>query len=184
MCTYENCTESEQLFSTQKSWIDHESTIHRGVWRCYQHPEHYESADGLRAHFLTVHSDSLVTSQIEGLIPISRVGLPDNRPFCPVCFMIPPFADGLEAHVANHLERFSLFSLPCTSDIEDLPDGSDASKDVNGHLGVSTGSGLSASSSNQGLGLLNDEIKKWDWIKTTFNTPPLWQTQVRDHRAS
>jgi hypothetical protein len=113
LCTYYGCGESERLYGSRRTWVDHENT-HRRRWRCYEHPEIVHlSPEGLREHLYHSHlRDQLTTDQVETLVELSAISIADNRPRCPVCFQDGPFHKGLENHLANHLERIALFALP------------------------------------------------------------------------
>lgn len=129
LCTYDNCSSQDQLFATRRTWAEHESSAHRQSWRCFEHSLHYDTAYALRGHLIKDHAGYLAETQIDGLIDLSAVGLPDNRNLCPTCFRTPPFPKGLENHIANHLERFSIFALPMSCmDDQDAPHGSNATQ--------------------------------------------------------
>ena len=49
---------------------------------------------------------------MDSLVGLSDVGVSDERPHCPICFELAPFAKGLENHLAHHLERLAMFALP------------------------------------------------------------------------
>ncbi|KAI1876706.1 uncharacterized protein JN550_000778 [Neoarthrinium moseri] len=124
ICTYENCPESNCLFPSRTAWVDHETSFHRQSWRCFEHSLQFPTAPALKSHLLDDHIGSLTEKQMDSLVNLSFVGSVDERPYCPICFQEPPFAKGLETHLANHLERFAKFSLPKTYDQDDDSRGS------------------------------------------------------------
>ena len=94
--------------------MEHENSTHRRRWRCYEHPETvYLSPDGLKQHLHQSHYQShLADAQVETLVDLSAISVPDDRPSCPVCSQDGPFPKGLENHLASHLERIAMFALP------------------------------------------------------------------------
>ena len=94
-------------------WVDHESSRHRRLYRCYEHPELlYKSPDRLKLHLQMDHASRLTDGQMDSLVELSGVSVSDERSHCPICFEPGPFAKGLENHLAHHLERFAMFALP------------------------------------------------------------------------
>ncbi|KAF5622007.1 meiosis-specific serine threonine kinase mek1 [Fusarium sp. NRRL 52700] len=65
-------------------------------------------------HLSRDHDRGLSVEQLQDLTDVSRLGRIDDRDACPICFKEQPFPKGLTNHLANHLERISLFSLPRT----------------------------------------------------------------------
>ncbi len=53
---------------------------------------------------------------MDSLVGLSDVGVSDERPHCPICFELAPFAKGLENHLAHHLERLAMFALPTNAE--------------------------------------------------------------------
>ncbi|KAJ3530535.1 hypothetical protein NM208_g9288 [Fusarium decemcellulare] len=112
VCTYDNCRTPNELYPSRRRWLQHEESIHRRVWRCKDHPHAiFESEEGLRGHFQKEHED-LTEKSLDELLLISAFAHVDDRELCPICLRKPPFQKGLSNHIANHLERISLFSLP------------------------------------------------------------------------
>ncbi|KAH6853338.1 hypothetical protein B0I37DRAFT_4078 [Chaetomium sp. MPI-CAGE-AT-0009] len=113
ICTYQDCPEPSQLYRSRRQWVDHESSRHRRVYRCYEHPELlYKSPDRLKVHLQREHTKRLTDEQMDSLVELSGVSVSDERPHCPICFESAPFAKGLENHLAHHLERLAMFALP------------------------------------------------------------------------
>jgi tetratricopeptide (TPR) repeat protein len=114
-CTYQDCPRPDELYRSRSLWLKHENSVHRRCWRCYKHPDTvYTSAAGLRHHLSTEHSGTLTSTQMEDLIDVYSFSFADDRKFCPICFQEQPFGRGMANHLANHLERIALFSLPRT----------------------------------------------------------------------
>ncbi|RBQ77434.1 hypothetical protein FVER14953_21696 [Fusarium verticillioides] len=115
VCTYEACKSANDLYQSRKAWVDHEEAVHRPSWRCRDHPDAlYATAADFKRHLLREHDRGLSGEQLEDLAAVSRLGRVDDRDICPICFEEQPFPKGLTNHLANHLERIALFSLPRT----------------------------------------------------------------------
>ena len=97
----------------------------------------------MTAHYRQEHGNGLEDEQIASLTELSAIDLPDERTNCPICLAPSPFENGTANHIANHLERVALFSLPrSVIEAENSVEGSGASQ----RLGVgSTNSSLSTS---------------------------------------
>ncbi|KAF3250365.1 hypothetical protein TWF128_007521 [Orbilia oligospora] len=113
VCTYENCTTPNQLYDTRQDWLHHEGSIHRRVFLCPKHPHQYFlSLSDYQEHIFDGHLSS------DGNVPInliiqsneSTLTTPD-RP-CPICLAWIDDMGALQKHIALHLERFAIFSLP------------------------------------------------------------------------
>ncbi|KAH6650493.1 hypothetical protein F5144DRAFT_637326 [Chaetomium tenue] len=125
ICTYETCRNPDQLYDTREDWIQHETTSHFAAWRCLEHEGlAFPSVEAYQTHLATCHGaaghaelSSSFKADESSLIP------PDRR--CPICNFSPAAAGDLHKHVALHLERISLFSLPHVSGDDD-DDGDDA----------------------------------------------------------
>lgn len=112
VCTYKDCPQEKELYRSRSQWVKHEDSVHRRCWRCPEHPDIiHKSAAGLKQHLTTQHSNTLTDTQIEQLTDIYSFTYADDRQ-CPICYKEQPFERGLANHLANHLERISLFSLP------------------------------------------------------------------------
>ncbi|KAH6651178.1 hypothetical protein F5144DRAFT_78951 [Chaetomium tenue] len=113
VCTYQDCPESSQLYRSRRQWVDHESSRHRRLHRCYEHPEMlYKSPDQLKHHLQRDHAGRLTNEQMDSLVELSGVSVLDELSHCPICLESAPFAKGLENHLAHHLEQFAMFALP------------------------------------------------------------------------
>lgn len=112
ICTYEDCKNPDQLYDTRLDWIQHENSSHRTVWRCPEHQgQPFASVVDYQAHL----SDGHVASGNEiptNLIRASESVLAVSERCCPVCAFSCETAKTLHKHIALHLERFALFSLP------------------------------------------------------------------------
>ncbi|KAF5688684.1 wd40 repeat protein [Fusarium denticulatum] len=115
VCTYGTCNSANDLYQSRKAWVDHEEAVHRPSCRCRDHPDAlYATAADFKRHLLREHDKSLSDEQLEDLVTVSKLGRVDDRDICPICFEEQPFPKGLTNHLANHLERIALFSLPRT----------------------------------------------------------------------
>ena len=123
VCTYADCESPDQLFSKRREWIEHEAS-HRKAWRC---PEHttavYRTRAALEDHLRSNHLDSFPESQLTTIADVGETTTMDIRQKCPICHVS---VDDLGSsdfhnHIANHLERIAVFSLP--SAVENDSDG-------------------------------------------------------------
>jgi len=123
VCTYEDCRNPEQLYDARQDWIEHENSCHRKVWRCPEHlGQHFNSVDALRDHLADGHgkdtSDNLVRASESVLTLADR--------FCPICQFTTEIVKELHKHIAIHLERIALFSIPRSVDNDDADAGSES----------------------------------------------------------
>ncbi|KAF3319649.1 hypothetical protein TWF173_000262 [Orbilia oligospora] len=130
VCTYENCTTPNQLYDTRQDWLQHEGSIHRRVFLCPKHPhQDFLSLSDYQEHIFDGHISS------DGNVPInliiqsneSTLTTPD-RP-CPICLAWIDDMGALQKHIALHLERFAIFSLP--RDVHFTDDNETGSIDAN-----------------------------------------------------
>lgn len=119
ICTYETCDERNQTYSSRREWEAHEAT-HRKVWRCPQHSDAaFRSPVSLKMHFQQEHSaESFSEVQLSSLISASTTSIEDSRA-CPICLVDSSTLPNFRSHLANHLERIAVFSLPRDVDAQD-----------------------------------------------------------------
>lgn len=127
MCTYDTCHEGERLFPSRGEWAQHELWGHRRVWRCASDScssdAEYPSKDQYKLHLSQAHSGSFQVGNQEQLevLCTTAVGISRQpRRKCPICPEENSNQDGLQKHIAHHLERLSTFALPrSASDSDD-----------------------------------------------------------------
>ena len=129
MCTYGDCWDPNQLYDTRQDWIQHENA-HRKVFRCPEHAEKvFAGPSAYQDHLKLEHAYSgVITEALLHHASDSTMHAPDR--LCPACSFSAPTAKVLQSHVALHLERFSLFSLPRSVIGEDEDLGEAASNKV------------------------------------------------------
>ncbi|KAI0147707.1 hypothetical protein GGR57DRAFT_242862 [Xylariaceae sp. FL1272] len=127
-CTYEACEDPNRLYGSRQEWIDHESQ-HIRVWHCQQHAEEFETQPEYIKHLRNNHEDT----QAEHFSPelISTVVGPSavlqrDCPFCPTSFST---VIEMNKHVAFHLERLAILSLPREGNDQDTDQGSNPSSE-------------------------------------------------------
>ncbi|KAG5766646.1 hypothetical protein H9Q72_005310 [Fusarium xylarioides] len=171
VCTYEACNSANDLYQSRKAWVDHEEAVHRPSWRCRDHPHAlYATAADFKRHLLREHDRGLSGEQLEDLATVSKLGRVDDRDICPVCFKEQPFPKGLTNHLANHLERIALFSLPRTiSDDEKNMDESQLSKLFNIDSGDSS---TSEQSEDEEDGDEGEDPSGTQWKATKISSYP------------
>ncbi|KAI1260405.1 hypothetical protein F5Y18DRAFT_257000 [Xylariaceae sp. FL1019] len=112
-CTYEYCTDPYRIYGSKGEWVDHESQ-HTRVWYCADHDVEFEAAQEYISHMISTHpictteklSDELVASVVRPSRNVQR-----DCPLCPIHFS-PRDIMGMQNHMAQHLERLALLTLP------------------------------------------------------------------------
>ncbi|KAL6897542.1 hypothetical protein GGI43DRAFT_96601 [Trichoderma evansii] len=111
VCTYEQCLNSEQLYDTRDDWIQHEISTHQRIFRCFDHEEEvFATLEAYEEHVEDHHKDEAASSKM-AISAIKNF----NRS-CPVCSIVLGSVQKLQSHIALHLERFAMFSLPRHAD--------------------------------------------------------------------
>ncbi|KAI4157032.1 MAG: hypothetical protein LQ342_008546 [Letrouitia transgressa] len=124
ICTYEDCRNPDQPYDDRHDWEHHENSCHRKVWRCPEHSgQAFTQLEAFRRHLCNKHTDYGDDASLNRIIRASEsIMTATDRP-CPVCSIVLDTLRALQDHIALHLERFSLFSLPrsvaCGSDDDD-----------------------------------------------------------------
>ncbi|KAK6517407.1 hypothetical protein TWF281_004064 [Arthrobotrys megalospora] len=121
VCTYSDCKTPNQLYDTRRDWLQHEGSTHRRVFHCPKHPEQvFLSLPDYHEHINDGHlsTDGNIPTSLIIQSNESTLTVPD-RP-CPICLVSIESMEGLQKHIALHLERFAIFSLP-----RDIYDGND-----------------------------------------------------------
>lgn len=151
VCTYEKCTEPDQMFDNRDAWFSHESQ-HYSAYFCgiQSHPPH-DNFVSFRDHMTSIHSTSIShdgdTSKME--IFLRRVPRLDGQ--CNLCAQP---TNHLKHHIGRHLERIALFALPRNH----APDDAEAEQleDYNASVGNVQGSDRRSSQTDRLL-LLNSD---------------------------
>lgn len=110
-CTYEECRDPNRIYGTRQEWLDHEST-HTRVWHCQVHATEFETQPEYMAHIGRDHPDmNPAQSSAELVAAVVGPSLKVHRdcPFCPTSL---PTTQELQKHIAFHLERLALFTIP------------------------------------------------------------------------
>ncbi|KAF3281125.1 hypothetical protein TWF970_002297 [Orbilia oligospora] len=113
ICTYKDCTSGDNLYDDRGKWIQHENLMHRRVFHCAMHPsEIFLSRKDFEDHIQDGHLNPDNENPAAVILKASQSTsiVPDRC--CPVCLLSVEKLDALTKHIALHLERFSLFSLP------------------------------------------------------------------------
>lgn len=137
MCTYTECTESNAMYSSKSSWLEHESRTHRMVWRCFEHKDLFRSKEALVKHLETSHS-TLSTVQIQHMAGLAHASTTDERKECPFCLSSGPFEASLPDHMALHMERLASFSVTRHTGEEDEAAGGSNSGAAQGDRSMSS----------------------------------------------
>lgn len=120
VCTYEQCLNSEQLYDTRDDWIQHEMSTHQRVFRCFEHEEEvFPTLAAYEGHVQACHKHNAVSAKF------ATSTMKHVHRSCPVCSVALGSMQKLQSHIALHLERFAMFSLPRhTEGSEDRETGS------------------------------------------------------------
>ena len=112
MCTYETCRDPDQLFDTRGDWIRHENG-HRKVIRCPEHQSRdFNTRRDLEVHLKKNHTNyDCETSEMLIEHASDSISISVDKD-CPICLSSTSSLRALQNHIALHLERLSLFSLP------------------------------------------------------------------------
>jgi hypothetical protein len=114
VCTYEQCLSSEQLYDTRDDWIQHEISTHQKIFRCFEHEEEtFTTLGAYEEHVRVYHEDNAVSAKF-AISTIKNV-----HRSCPVCSVVLGSVQKLQSHIALHLERFAMFSLPRLTNISE-----------------------------------------------------------------
>jgi len=113
LCTYNDCRMSDYLYDSIETWIKHEETAHRPSLRCPEHLfEVFSSKEDFRSHIESEHVSwsNDVKAALVNFASESSSNVTTRC--CPICLAAYATTRELNIHIARHLERFSLFSLP------------------------------------------------------------------------
>ncbi|EGR49435.1 uncharacterized protein TRIREDRAFT_106625 [Trichoderma reesei QM6a] len=127
VCTFEHCPISDQLYDSRDDWIQHEVSAHQTMFQCPVHPDDtLNSPEAYERH---------IQSHCQGeMLPLSlaKSTMTDIQRSCPVCSIDLQNTQESQSHIALHLERFAMFTLPRSTDD---PDGGDLrSQSTGAHL--------------------------------------------------
>ncbi|PKK49182.1 hypothetical protein CI102_3828 [Trichoderma harzianum] len=112
ICTFEHCSDSEQLYDNRDDWIQHEISTHQIVFRCPKHEEEtFTTLATYEEHTQKHHKEDVMSPSF------ARSTTTNIHRSCPVCSIVLGTSKKFWNHIALHLERFAMFSLPrCTYD--------------------------------------------------------------------
>lgn len=126
VCLVEDCSKSNELFNSEKDWIEHIRLEHRLQWRCAarshrKDPRVFSTRQDFESHMLQDHAGSFPESQLSLLAENSARPVGPIFDSCPLC---DPAAEQelepgngigrspLDRHILNHLVFLALRSLP------------------------------------------------------------------------
>ncbi|KIY01465.1 uncharacterized protein Z520_03017 [Fonsecaea multimorphosa CBS 102226] len=165
VCTYRDCSEATCLFDTRQEWVAHEDSCHRRIWRCLEHREAtFPTVAAYKHHIRDMHESNGTELESTELLRIGE-SAPEvaDRP-CPICLADIPEAKDLQQHIAAHLIRIALFSLPRSTDADvDTDSGTSWSERANGHHSdssqITSGESLNSSAQAKEEGMRSPENK-------------------------
>lgn len=119
VCTYEQCLTSEQLYDTRDDWIQHEMSTHQRIFRCFEHEEEiFTTMAAYERHVQVCHEHNALSAKF------ATSTMNSVQRSCPVCSVALGSIQKLQSHIALHLERFAMFSLPRHTDCSENETGS------------------------------------------------------------
>lgn len=125
VCTYEQCLNSVQLYDTRDEWIQHEVSTHQRIFRCSKHEEEiFTTLRAYEEHVQDYHKGEAVSSKF------ATSAMNNVHRSCPVCSIVLGSIQKLQSHIALHLERFAMFSLPRHVDNDEQSDGESQSNEA------------------------------------------------------
>lgn len=109
VCTYPNCTSySWAQFGSIEAWEQHEKDKHSMTFRCHDHDDQFPDRETYERHVENTHGKYSASGW-------HRIANPrctrKYRP-CPICFDELTGPETPESHLARHLERLALLTLP------------------------------------------------------------------------
>ncbi|TFA98892.1 hypothetical protein CCMA1212_009358 [Trichoderma ghanense] len=114
VCTFQRCSSSDQLYDSRDDWIQHEVSAHQTIYRCPRHQE--QTFNTSEAYELHIHNHC----QGETLsLSLAKSTTTNIQRSCPVCSIVLQTTHKLQSHIALHLERFAMFTLPRSADDTD-----------------------------------------------------------------
>ncbi|KAI1114992.1 hypothetical protein F5Y14DRAFT_412704 [Nemania sp. NC0429] len=116
VCTFTDCLDPDRLFTTRYDWIYHEMQLHRRQWNCQSCVCTYLCKSEMVEHLQNAHGLSLRERDIATLIEMSERPIDeDHVDKCPFCYATMSIKELLD-HMADHMEKLALFSLPQNHD--------------------------------------------------------------------
>ncbi|KAM0264246.1 hypothetical protein ACHAQJ_000734 [Trichoderma viride] len=127
ICTYEQCLNSEQMYDTRDEWIQHETSTHQKIFQCSKHEEEiFTTLVAYEEHTQDYHENETISPRF------AKSAMRNVHRSCPVCSIVLGSIQKLQSHIALHLERFAVFSLPQSVDTAEKNDAE--SQSDNAHL--------------------------------------------------
>ncbi|KAI1426141.1 hypothetical protein F5Y12DRAFT_784217 [Xylaria sp. FL1777] len=112
ICTSDDCSDSERLFTTRRDWICHEMQLHRRQWVCQSCACAYISKSEMANHVRHIHDSCIGENELTTTLDISERPMDETQvDTCPFCYATMSLKELLD-HIAGHMEEIALFSLP------------------------------------------------------------------------
>ncbi|UKZ96191.1 uncharacterized protein TrAFT101_010992 [Trichoderma asperellum] len=128
VCLFEDCEEADMLYKHSDEWLSH-LYQHSRLWRCSSHRElgPFSTRDEYIRHMRDVHNTKLSDTQLRVLAKKNTRKAVRLFLSCPICDKDAAKIDGhLKDHIAEHLSRLALKSLPSYQD--EIPGDTEAEK--------------------------------------------------------
>lgn len=120
MCSYSNCPLPNRLYGSRREWLEHEESQHRKIWSCRFHTSlQFRDQQSLERHLREESHQNMTEENVKAFASISESTSGDIRSQCPICLEKTDCISHFPAHLAHHMERIAVFSLPTNMDGED-----------------------------------------------------------------
>jgi uncharacterized C2H2 Zn-finger protein len=121
ICSYSDCDNGINAFTSQRAWMDHEFINHRidRQWPCTQCHEIFHQAEDFRGHLQQVHAELFNPAQVDHVInAASRISIQAvEKQQCPFCqTVVSNTKRRFQAHVGKHMQHIALAALPPSED--------------------------------------------------------------------
>ena len=119
------------MYDSWRDWTTHERWTHNRIWQCAEHPSvSFTTAASYSQHLREAHDLDSFEVGLDQLVSMGETALDDVTRSCPFCLNTPGDTSQLRNHIATHLQRIALFTLPRSLDYDDDDDDDDDLEDV------------------------------------------------------
>ena len=110
VCTFGNCDRANDTFSSRSAWYEHECQQHRLDYSCNTTGhEPFTNVAEFRSHMLNDHKFEFDDDRLPSQLSMFQRPNEQKTRVCPLCGQAKL---RLKGHLARHLERIAIFSLP------------------------------------------------------------------------
>lgn len=119
VCTFADCAANpEKLYSSQRTWFEHELAFHRRQWNCPRGcPDVFSRLEDFEKHLASSHG-----TRAEELSPKSlargREIMPTAEATCPFCSRLMRSRKRIKSHIGAHQRQIALMALCTMRDVD------------------------------------------------------------------